>query len=275
LPLARRLPFPAKDRVPDWVAVILLGIIEGVTEFLPVSSTGHLLLAEQWLPRQTDLFNTVIQSGAVLAVLLVFSRRAKELLLHWREAATRDYLAKLLVAFVITGASGLLAKKLGFQLPESALPVALATLLGGGVILLVERWLRGKPLGPQITWPVAVAVGLAQLAAGILPGTSRSGATILVGLAMGLNRPAATEFSFLLGIPTLLSAGGLEIYSSLKQDPDGDPVAWDLLLFGTVAAAVSAFVVVKWLLHFVQTHTFIAFGWYRIVLGLLILLMLK
>src|SRR6516165_1009873 len=103
--------------MPDWIAIVLLGIIEGITEFLPVSSTGHLLLAEHWLPRQSDLFNVVIQTGAVLAVLPLFSGRLQSFA-RWREPAGRDYLVKVLVAFVITGAGGFILEKKGFKLPE-------------------------------------------------------------------------------------------------------------------------------------------------------------
>jgi undecaprenyl-diphosphatase len=128
--------------------------------------------------------------------------------------------------------------------------------------------LKGKPLKPNVTWVVAIAAGLAQLLAAVFPGTSRSGATILIALALGLQRRAATEFSFLLGIPTLLSAGALQIYSASRA---GDRVDWSLVAIGAAAAAITAFIAVRWLLRYVQSHTFIAFGWYRIVLGLAIL----
>ena len=258
--------------MPDWVAVILLGLVEGLTEFLPVSSTGHLLLAQQWLPMQTDLFNIFIQCGALLAVLLVFWNRVIDLAVHWREPASRDFVLKLALAFFITGVGGLLVKKLGFTLPDNPMPVALATLIGGILILVIERVVRGRSPQDDITWGVAVAVGLAQLLAGVFPGTSRSGATILTALAFGITRPAATEFSFLLGIPTLFAATGLELYLALEKGDAAGSLDWWMLLLGTAAAAVSAFAVVKWLLRFVQTHSFNAFGWYRIALGALILL---
>lgn len=257
--------------MPDWLSVICLGIIEGITEFLPVSSTGHLLLAEHWLPRQSELFNTVIQIGAVLAVLVIFTGRLQQLLFQWREPAARDYLIKLITAFVITGVGGLILKKGGFKLPETVTPVATATLVGGVLFLVVEGWLRGRTSTVQITWVAAVMVGLAQLLAAAFPGASRSGATILVALALGLSRPAATEFSFLLGIPTLIAAGGLQTFSALRH-PDGTPIDWGMILLGSIAAAVTAFGVVKWLLRFVQSHTFVGFAWYRIVLGVAILL---
>lgn len=264
--------FASKRRVSHWT-VILLGIIEGVTEFLPVSSTGHLLLAEHWLrlPSQpTELFNVVIQSGAVLAVILAFAGRLREMLRDWRTPLVRDYAGKLFAAFCLTAVGGLTLKKLGLKLPESAAPVAWATLIGGVIILVVERALRQQTGATVVTWPVAVAVALAQLLAMSFPGTSRSGASIIVALLFGLSRPAATEFSFLVGVPTLLAAGGFKILSALRQP--GEPhEPWTQILLGTVVAAITAFVVVRWLLRYVQNHTFVLFGWYRVVLGGLIL----
>ncbi|MCW5551349.1 MAG: undecaprenyl-diphosphate phosphatase [Verrucomicrobiae bacterium] len=262
--------------MPDWIAVILLGIIEGITEFIPVSSTGHLLLAQQGLGlKQSDLFNIVIQCGAVLAVLPLFPERLKQFVFKWREADTRSYLLKILVAFALTGVGGLILDKMKFKLPEDPLPVAVALLVGGLLFVGVERWLRGKPLRDDIGWHVVIAVGLAQLLAAIFPGTSRSGSTILLALMLGLSRPAATEFSFLVGIPTMLAAGGWKIFKELRQPSEGPGEDWGLLLLGSVVAAVVSFIAVKWLLRYVQTHTFEAFGWYRIGLGLVILLMLR
>ena len=253
----------------DWLAVIFLGVIEGVTEFLPISSTGHLLLVENthWLPQQTDHFNITIQSGAAIAVLLVFSTRLRDFLLRLDDPVTRDYLLKLVLALVITGFGGLVVKELGFRLPTETSPVAWATLVGGIVILLIERAMRGRQPRSHITWLMAVAVGLAQLLAAIFPGTSRSAATILIALALGLSRPAATEFSFLVGVPTLLAAGALETYQALRH-PGAVATDWALLALGTLVSAVTAFLVVRWLLRWIQTHSFAAFGWYRIALGL-------
>jgi undecaprenyl-diphosphatase len=261
--------------MPDWLEVIILGIIEGITEFLPVSSTGHLLLVQNtgWLSPQSALFNVGIQSGAVVAVVLVFARRVKEFTLEWQRPDTRDYLLKLALAFGVTAGGGLVIKALGWELPETAWPVLLATVIGGAGILLIEKWLRNRPSREQITWSIAVAAGLAQLVAGACPGTSRSGATILTIMAMGLARPAAAEFSFLLGIPTLVGAGAYEALKAMKSG--GEMLTpWSMVLLGSVVSAVTAFLVVKWLMRFIQTHTFVAFGWYRIALGGAILLLL-
>lgn len=257
--------------MPDWIVAILLGIVEGVTEFLPVSSTGHLLLVEYWLHDlapmfKTDLFNVIIQGGAVLAVVIIFQERLRQLFFRWREPETQSYWLKLIVAFAITAAGGLVLKKLDFELPKEIAPVAWATLIGGVLFIVVEMWLHGRDAVKGVTWAMALAMGAAQLVAAAFPGTSRSGITILIALIMGLARPQAAEFAFLLGIPTLLAAGAVKALGEIRH-PSGVPMDWSLILLASVAAAVTAFIVVKWLLRFVQTHTFVGFGWYRIVLG--------
>jgi undecaprenyl-diphosphatase len=254
--------------MPDWLAILILGVIEGITEFLPISSTGHLLLAEHWLPRQSDLFNVVIQCGAVVAVIPLFPDRVRQVLFRWREPATRDFLGKLALAFVLTGAGGVLLEKGGFKLPERVFPVALALLIGGVLFIVVEWRLAGRKTTTEVTWALAVVVGLGQLIAAVFPGTSRSGTTILLMLALGLTRPAATEFSFLVGIPTMLAAGALKIAKALHAPPAATgSESWTLLVLGVIVSAVVSFIAVKWLLKFVQTHTFEGFGWYRVGLG--------
>lgn len=259
--------------MPDWLIVVILGIVEGITEFLPVSSTGHLLLAEHWLGARSEVFNVVIQTGAVVAVLAVFAGRAKALTFGWREPANRDYLAKLGVAFLLTAIGGLAMKHFGLKLKHEVPPIAWATLIGGVLFVAVEAWLRKRPTTESVTWTVAIAVGLAQLVAVAFPGASRSGTTILIALILGLSRSSAAEFSFLLGIPTLLAAGAKETLDALKGHVPHEP--WALILLGTIVAAATAFVVVKWLLGYVRHHTFTPFGWYRIAVGMAILLLLR
>lgn len=260
----------------DWLAVLILGMIEGITEFLPISSTGHLLMAEHFIPIRSefirsDLFTVVIQPGAVVAVLLLFWTRLQKMARDWRNPESSGYLLKLAAAFVVTGVGGLILKHYRLKLPETVAPVALATLIGGVLFLIVEAWLARRKVTTNITWTLALVLGAAQLLAAVFPGMSRSGSTILVALALGLARPQATEFSFLLGIPTLLAAGAKETYDAIKNPPPY-PIDWGMIAFGMVVAAITAFISVKWLLGFVQTHTFKGFGWYRIVLGALILL---
>jgi undecaprenyl-diphosphatase len=262
--------------MPEWIAIIILGIIEGITEFLPISSTAHLLIAEHWLPRQSDLFNIVIQSGAVIAVLPLFPERVHQFVYEWKRPSVRDYAFKIVTAFVITGIGGLLLNKAGFKLPEKLAPIAWAMLIGGIAFLIIEKWLRGKRLKGSISWTVAILVGFGQLVAAVFPGTSRSGATILLMLMMGLNRPLATEFSFLIGIPTMLAAGGLKILQALHHvDPAAPPENWGMVALGFFVSAVVSFIVVKWLLNYIRTHTFTIFGWYRILFAAIIFGMLR
>jgi undecaprenyl-diphosphatase len=255
--------------VSELLNLILLGLIEGITEFLPISSTGHLLIAEHWLGHRSDLFNVTIQSGAILAVVLIYRQRLWQLATGLGDAKNRDYALKLGVAFVITAVLGLIATKLGFKLPETVTPVAWALILGG-VWMVGAEWLAAKqPDRSEVTWLVAILVGIAQVVAGIFPGTSRSAATIFVAMLAGTsNRSAATEFSFLLGIPTMFAASAYAIY---KDAPVAGEVHTPtrLVILGTVVSAIVAFIVVRWLLRFVQSHTFVGFGWYRIALGLI------
>ncbi len=260
--------------MPLWLAIVLLGIIEGITEFLPISSTGHLLMAERWLPRQSDLFNIVIQSAAVLAVLPLFPERLRQFVFRWRERATQDYLLKIALAFVITGVGGVALEEMHFKLEEKLAPIAVALFVGGVLFVLIERFIKGKELSNQVTWAIAVAVGVGQLVAAIFPGTSRSGATILIALLLGLNRVAATEFTFLVGIPTMLAAGGLKIFEALRHSAGTPAENWPMVALGFFVSGVVSFAVVKWLLRYVQTHTFVIFGWYRILLAVIMGLLL-
>lgn len=246
---------------------ILLGIIEGITEFLPISSTGHLLIAEHWFGQRSDLFNVAIQAGAILAVVLIYWRRLRGLLLGFARLENRNYLIKLCVSFLITATGGFIAKQLGLKLPETVAPVAWALIAGGVVILFIERYVRHQPLVEQVTWKVAVVVGLGQILAAVFPGTSRSAATIFAAMLAGLSsRAAATEFAFLVGIPTMFAATGYELLkvinggAALNED-------WTALGIGFVVSAAVAFIAVKWLLRYIQTHQFTAFAWYRIAFG--------
>ena len=260
----------------DWIVAVILGIVEGITEFIPVSSTGHLLVAENFMHvHESDLFNIVIQCGAVIAVLPLFSRRIYKFIFELHDPETRDYLLKIFAAFFITGAVGFVLDKKGFKLPENLAPIAVALLVGGIAFLVIEWWLRGKKLSSQITWQIVFAVAIGQLIAAVFPGSSRSGSTILLSLLLGLSRPAATEFSFLVGIPTMMAAGGLKIFKALHHPNVGAPHEnWGLVLLATAVAAVVSFIAVKWLLRYIQTHTFNLFGWYRIALAVVIFLLL-
>lgn len=258
----------------DLIRVILLGIIEGVTEFLPVSSTGHLLIAEHWLGARSDLFNVGIQAGAILAITLVYWRRIWALLTRWRDPANRDYFLKLIVAFLITAVIGLIAVKLGFKLPETVTPIAWALIIGGIWMLAAEQYAARQPERSAVSWRVAVLVGIAQMVAGIFPGTSRSAATIFAAMLFGTsNRAAATEFAFLVGIPTMYAATGYELWKVL-QGGAGVHEDWLALAVGFGVSLVTAFLAVKWLLGYIRSHRFTPFAVYRILLGIALLLLL-
>lgn len=246
---------------------IVLGLVEGITEFLPISSTGHLLIAEHLLgSHKSEAFNVLIQVGPILASALVLNKKIIGWFKGWRDAATRTEILQVLVAFLLTGIGGLVLDKAGLKLPDSVIPIAIATLVGFPVILLVERFARGKHAGPGIGWGLALAVAGAQLLAAAFPGTSRSGACVMAALLVGASRSAAVEFSFLVGIPTMFAAGGYKLLKEIKLGNAADLTSIDTVV-AFVVATVSAFVVVKWLLGYVRNHTFAPFAWYRLALG--------
>jgi undecaprenyl-diphosphatase len=253
--------------VENLFQVILLGIIEGITEFLPISSTGHLLIAQHWLGRRSDLFTVAIQAGAILAVVVIYWRRLWDLTVHFTQPANRDYLYKLTAAFAITVVGGFAAKKMGLELPETVAPVAWALILGGLAIFAVEAYAGRQPPSDTLTWKVAFWVGIGQILAAVFPGTSRSAATIFAAMLAGMtSRPAAAEFAFLVGIPTMFAATAyetLDLYQSGHMAEEN----WGELAVGFVVSAVVAFIAVKWLLHYIQTHRFTPFAWYRLALG--------
>ncbi len=255
----------------DLVNVILLGIIEGITEFLPVSSTGHLLIAEHWLGARSDLFNVGIQAGAILAITLVYRQRIWQLLTRWNDPENRDYFWKLAVAFLITCVLGLIVTHYGFVLPTTITPIAWALIIGGLWMIVAEQIAARMPDRSRVTWPVAILVGIAQMVAGIFPGTSRSGATIFAAMLFGTsNRPAATEFAFLVGIPTMYAATGYELLKVWKSGGTAHE-DWRALIIGFIVSLIVAFAAVKWLLRYIRTHRFTAFAIYRIALGAVLL----
>ena len=255
----------------DLFAALLLGIIEGITEFLPISSTGHLLIAERWLGHRSDLFNIGIQAGAILAVVAIYRQRLWGLLIGFRARENYDYALKLAVAFGVTAIGGLAVKKLGWSLPDTVRPIAWALVIGGVWMLVAERFAAQRA---AISWTVAILVGIAQVVAGVFPGTSRSGATIFVALLAGTtSRVAATEFAFLVGIPTMFAATGYELLGVFKNGGAAHE-DWNALGVAFVASAITAFIAVKWLLRYIQSHSFAPFAYYRFVLGAALLLWL-
>ena len=249
----------------ELVYALILGVVEGITEFLPISSTGHLILASALLGATDErwkVFNIVIQTGAMLAV--VWEYRAR--FFRVDVALYRN----LIVAFIPAAVIGLAFSKFIKAHLFHAVPVALAFIVGGVIILLAER----RSFTPRVeetramTWLDALKVGFAQCFA-LIPGTSRSGATIIGGMLFGLSRRAATEFSFFLAVPTLVAAGGYDLFKNRALLSAHDAPIFGV---GLVVAFVSAFVVIRWLIRYVATHDFKPFAWYRIAFGLLVLL---
>jgi undecaprenyl-diphosphatase len=249
----------------ELLQALILGIVEGLTEFLPVSSTGHLILAGELLgatSERWDVFKIVIQTGAMLAVLWEYRAR-------FFRVDLRLY-RNLVVAFIPAAVLGLLFSKAIKNHLFHAVPVALAFIIGGVIILAVERRTPRARVDNtrEMTWLDALKVGIAQCFA-LIPGTSRSGATIIGGMLFGLSRKAATEFSFFLAVPTLIAAGG---YDFLKNRALFSAADAGIFSVGSIAAFISAFIVVRWLIRYVSTHDFRPFAWYRIVFGVVVLL---
>jgi undecaprenyl-diphosphatase len=246
------------------IDAFILGIVEGLTEFLPISSTGHLILAGDaigFAHPGRDVFYVAIQTGAMLAVLWEYRARFFRV--------DPDLWKNLLVAFVPAAVLGLLFGGLIKHYLFRPVPVALAFIAGGFIILAVDRGTREARVGrtQDMTWVDALKVGFAQCFA-MIPGTSRSGATIIGGMLFGLSRPAATEFSFFLAVPTLVAAGAYDLYKNRALLSLHDSAMWAV---GLVTSFVSAFIVIRWLIRYVATHDFRWFAWYRIVFGLVVL----
>jgi undecaprenyl-diphosphatase len=231
-----------------------------------------LLIAQHWLGPRSDLFNIAIQVGAILGVVVVYWQRLLDLSLRFRLPENRDYVQKLVAAFLITAAGGFAAKRAGVELPSTVAPVAIALIVGGFAILGIERLLASAAPSERVSWLVAVCVGLSQVVAGVFPGTSRSAAAIFAAMLAGMtSRPAAAEFAFLVGIPTMIAAAGYELASMLgARGLDGEN--WSSLAIAFVAAAIVAFASVKWLLIYIRAHQFTPFAWYRIVFGVVLLI---
>ena len=263
---------------------IIMGIVEGLTEFLPISSTGHLILAGNLLdfaspafPKEkVDVFEIVIQAGAILAVCWEYRVRIASVVTGlFSERKAQRLAINLIVAFLPAAVLGVLFSRAIKARLFSAVPVAIAFIVGGLIILWVERRnaRRGDAHSARIesvddmTVADALKIGCAQAFA-LIPGTSRSGATIIGGMLFGLSRKAATEFSFFLAIPTLF---GATVYSLCKARALLDSADAPLFTVGTIAAFLSAFLCVRWLLRYISNHDFTLFAWYRIGFGIVIL----
>ena len=263
----------------------ILGVVEGLTEFLPISSTGHLILASNWLGFPEDkgaVFDIVIQPGAILAVCWEYRARFTAMFAGiFTERNAQRFATNLVVATIPAAILGYALKKTIELYLFKPVPVAIAFVVGGIIILIAERWYRnrlatasGTPVTlidsvDDLTPMHALKVGIAQCAA-LIPGTSRSGSTIIGGMFFGLSRKCATEFSFFLAVPLLFGATVLSLWKSRDLLSSADVPMFGI---GFVAAFISAFVVVRWLIRYVSTHDFTIFAWYRIAFGTLVLAM--
>ena len=260
------------------ITAILLGIVEGLTEFLPISSTGHLIVAGSllgYVGAQAQVFEIAIQSGAMLAVLWEYRARFVQAIAGAAsDAAARRFLLNLMIAFIPAALLGLVLGSRIKALLFHPVPVAIAFIVGAFVILWAERRQRVNPASMRVAevdemrWIDALKVGIAQTFA-LIPGTSRSGATIIGGMLFGLSRKAATEFSFFLAVPTLVAAGAYSLWKDRALLS-----AADLPMFGVgfVVAFGSALLCIRWLVRYVSRHDFVPFAWYRIAFGVVVLL---
>ena len=260
----------------SYVIAIILGIVEGLTEFLPISSTGHLILAGDLLgytDEKAKVFEIAIQTGAMLAIVWEYRRRfAGALTGAFSDPVAQRFIVNLIVAFIPAAVLGLAFGSLIKKHLFFAVPVALAFIAGGLIILWVEKYYtkarveRVKEVD-DMTWRDALKVGIAQTFA-LIPGTSRSGATIIGGMLFGLSRKVATEFSFFLAVPTLVAAGAYSLFKNRALLSSAD---LGFFAVGFVTAFISAFICVRWLLRYIASHDFTIFAWYRIAFGLVVL----
>jgi undecaprenyl-diphosphatase len=253
----------------------LLGIVEGVTEFIPVSSTGHLILAQDWLGfsgSKENAFIIFIQLGAIMAVVWLYRLKFRGVLVNlFREPSARNLVLNLVVATLPAVAVGLPTEKWIEAHLFRPVPVALAFAGGGLVILLIERWYSTPGVGSvdRIPLKIAFGVGLIQVLAVLFPGTSRSGATIMGGLVLGLTRTAATEFSFFLAIPAMLGAAAIKLFNVRELLSAADI---PIFTVGFIVSFLSALLVIRGFLSYVSRGSFVPFAWYRIFIGAVILM---
>lgn len=243
---------------------VVLGIVEGVTEFLPISSTGHLMLTSALLglpsTETQKTFDIVIQLGAILAIVLLYIRTV---------IARPRLLTMGIIGFIPTALAGFLLHDIIRDLFLESIPLVGWSLLIGGIVIVLFECIQTTAHSAPLTVTRALGVGLAQCLA-LIPGVSRSAAAILGGMATGLSRKDSVEFAFILAVPTMLGATGLDL---LKVAPSMTSGEWLLLGIGFVSAFLTAIVMVRWLLRFITHHSFAVFGWYRILAGAIILLL--
>lgn len=246
---------------------LILAIVEGITEYLPISSTGHMIIASALMGIEESafvkLFTVSVQLGAILAVLVLYFKRFFQ---------SFDFYLKLFVAFLPAMVFGLLLNDLIDEMLESVVTVAVSLLVGGVVLLFVDKWFR-NPDDRVITYPKALMIGLFQCVS-MIPGVSRSAATIVGGMAQGLTRKQAAEFSFFLAVPTMFGATAKKLYDFYKDGLTLSPADIQSLVIGNVVAFVVAMLAIRLFIGFLTKYGFRAFGWYRIAVGLALLALL-
>lgn len=252
-----------------WIDAIILGIVEGLTEFLPVSSTGHLIITASILGLAQDpftkAFEVIIQMGAILTVLVLYWRR---FLPNW------SFYRKITLAFIPTAIIGFLLKDFVDQWMESPWIVGWALILGGVILLFVDRWWPDRgPSSREFSDANCVKLGVIQCLA-LIPGVSRSGATIVGGMALGMSRAQAAEFSFFLAVPTMAAATGYKLLKMITGGTHFQASEWGLLAIGFFVSFVVAGLAIRSFVSFLQRRGFALFGWYRIVVGSVILALL-
>ena len=276
--------------VLEIIKAILFGIVEGITEWLPISSTGHLILVEQFLkfkevsPEFWDMFQVVIQFGAILAVVIIYFKKIwpftkdkekgikKTGILSHFDRNIMNLWGKILVGCIPAAVIGLLFDEVFEALFYNPFCIAIALIVFGVAFIVIENWNQHrkskKETSSQITYKDALVIGVFQLLAAIFPGTSRSGATIIGGLLIGLSRPNAAEFTFYLAIPTMLGASLLKL---VKFGFSFTGIELMVLLVGMIVSLLVSIVVIKFLMDYIKKHNFKPFGYYRIILGILVL----
>jgi undecaprenyl-diphosphatase len=248
----------------DYFSAFILGVIEGITEFLPISSTGHLILTSKLLSISqnefTKSFEIVIQSGAILSIIVLYLRKI---------ISNPKMILYMIIGFIPSGVFGLLFYKFIKQYLFSTFVVSLMLIIWGIIFILVEFLLKGRYYKLQIDTKTAFLIGFFQCFA-LIPGTSRSGATIIGGMLLGLSRKDATEFSFLLSVPTIIIASAYDLIKEKSIIFNSDIY---VLLVGFITSFIFAYISVKWLINFVSKHSLVVFGIYRIIIGIIFLLL--
>jgi undecaprenyl-diphosphatase len=246
----------------DYFSAFILGIVEGITEFLPISSTGHLILTSKLLSISqnefTKSFEIVIQSGAILSIIVLYFRKI---------ISNPKMILYMIIGFIPSGVFGLLFYKFIKQYLFSTFVVSLMLIIWGIIFILVEFLLKGRYYKLQIDAKTALLIGFFQCFA-LIPGTSRSGATIIGGMLLGLSRKDATEFSFLLSVPTIIIASAYDLIKEKSIIFNSDIY---VLLVGFITSFIFAYISVKWLINFVSKHSLVVFGIYRIIIGIIFL----